>query len=144
MEGLAPPLECLIAVRSSLQNGESVRTGMFRFMQTSKCEFATQIRQFIFDFDRGLDWRARLTQMKSPYRRSLVEICALGLAGEPILTAIDELMAEVQLACDSEIKERLDLLPLQMLFPLLLFLFPAYLLLLFGPLVSSFLKEMAQ
>ncbi len=147
MEGLSPPLKCLIEVRSALQNGESVRTGILRYAnhQTENtCEFTNVLRQFVFDWERGLDWRARLPMIQSPYRRALIELLEIGLAGEPVQTALEEMQKEVQLVCDAEIKARVEMLPLQMLFPLLLLMFPAYLLLLFGPLVSSFIQEMAK
>ena len=144
MEGLAPPLKCLIEVRSALQNGESVRTGLLRFVQSSSCEFSTQVRQFLFDYERGIDWRSRLPTIQSQYRRALLELIALGLDGESIQASLEEMNKELQIACESEIKERMDMLPLQMLFPLLLLLFPAYLLLLFGPLVSAFVREMSR
>jgi hypothetical protein len=144
MEGLSPPLKCLIEVRSSLQNGESVRTGILRFIQSSNCEFSTVCRQFLFDFEQGADWRARLPSVQSAYRRAMIELLAIGLSGEPIQTALEEMQKEIQSACEAEIKSRIDMLPLQMLFPLLLLMFPAYLLLLFGPLVSSFVQEMGK
>jgi hypothetical protein len=144
VEGLSPPLKCLIEVRSALQNGESVRSGILRFAHNSNCEFTNVLRQFLFDWERGLDWRTRLPTIQSPYRRALIELLEIGLAGEPVQSALEEMQKEIQLACEAEIKTRVEMLPLQMLFPLLLLMFPAYLLLLFGPLVSSFIQEMAR
>lgn len=144
MEGLAPPHYCLIEMRAALQNGESIRVGLSRFTQNSHSDFARSVRQFSFDWDHGFDWRVNATKIKSPYRISLLELAAASLSGQSIQSQLEELRVELELACTAEIKTRVDMLPLQMLFPLLLLLFPSYLLLLFGPLVSVFIKEMSR
>lgn len=144
LEGLAPPHYCLIEMRSALQNGEPVRSGMKRFVQNSQSDFVPVVRQFLFDYDHGIDWRINLAKIKSPYRRSLLELAAAAFSGQSIQSPLEELRVELELACNAEIKTRIDMLPLQMLFPLLLLLFPSYLILLFGPLVSVFIREMSQ
>ncbi len=144
MESLAPPLKCLIEMQSALQNSENIRVGLERYARLSATGFSGDVRRFLFDWDQGRDWRKYLVKEPSPYRRALLELAAAALSGQSIQSQLQELRDEVELACEAEIKERLDLLPLHMLFPLLFFLFPAYLLLLFGPLVSSFLMEIAR
>lgn len=142
MEGIAPPLKCLIEMQSALQNGESVRTGLARYAKNANDVFADDVRRFLFDWDQGRDWRVRVCAISSPHRRALLEIAAQGLSGQPILVLLEELRRDVEDACGLEIKSRLEMLPLKMLFPLLLLLFPSYLLLLFGPILNSFLREL--
>ncbi len=141
MESIAPPLKCLLEMQSALQNGETVRAGLEHYVHLSATGFCGDVRRFLFDWDQGRDWRQHLAKEPSPYRRALLELAAAALSGQSIQTQLQELRDEVEHACEAETKERLDILPLHMLFPLLFFLFPAYLLLLFGPLVSSFLME---
>jgi hypothetical protein len=153
VEGLAPVLKCLIEIQSSVQNGEPVRAGLTNFLRVSdqREEFAADLRRFLFAWDQGHDWRRRFfssnfstrsRRLQSPYRRALIEILAAGLAGQPVLTHLEELRLEIERACEIEIKGHLESLPLKMLVPLLLFQFPAFLLLLFGPLLNRLIQEL--
>jgi hypothetical protein len=144
MEGLNPPLKCLIEIHSALSNGETVRVGLSRYLSIVPLhdEFASSIRRFLFAWDQGQDWRVVVNAIKSAYRRALLELCATALAGQPILPHLEELRQELMSAANAEIGEHLELLPIKMLVPLLLFQFPAFLLLLFGPLLVRLLEEM--
>ena len=142
MEGLAPPLKCSIEVQAAIRNGESVRAGVLRYVQAAHArdDFAVALRSFLVAVDRGHCWRSCL-EGQSPQRRALVEIVACGLAGQAVASQLDALRTEIERACDAEIREHLEMLPIKMLAPLLLFQFPAFLLLMFGPLLRHLLQE---
>ncbi len=144
MEGLAPPLACLIEIQSALQNGEAVRQGLARYLRGPQAAnpFATDIKSFLFAWDQGQDWKIVVRKLRSPHRRALLEIVATGLSGQPIQAHLTELQTEITDACDLEIRRHLEVLPLKMLAPLLLFQFPAFLLLMFGPLLKRLLEEL--
>jgi hypothetical protein len=143
MEGLAPPLKCLIEIQSALQNGEPARKGLARYLSAVPVSdvFASDVRRFLFAWDQGRDWKAIIAKIESPHRRVLLDLCATALSGQPILSHLDEFKSEMIGAVDLEIKTHLELLPIKMLVPLLLFQFPAFLLLLFGPLLSHLIQE---
>jgi hypothetical protein len=144
MEGLAPPLRCLIQIQSSIANGESVRSSIARYLQTVSVHdpFSIDVRKFMFAWEQGHEWRAMLRGIKSSHRRALIEVLACGLAGQSISPHLESLRSEITAACDLEIKEHLEMLPLKMLAPLLLFQFPAFLLLMFGPLLHHLIEEL--
>jgi hypothetical protein len=148
VEGLAPPLQLAIEMQSSLANGESIRSGIVRFASDSSSdttdEFARVVRRFLIAWDQSQDWRSILKQVASPYRRSLLELAAHGLSGQSIQAPLAELQREIETACDEEIKLHIDMLPLKMLLPLLLLQFPAFMMVLFGPLLSRFVEEMSR
>lgn len=146
MEGVAPPLKCLIEIQSSLQNGEPVRAGVLRFLQSAggRESFAHSLRRVVFAWDQGQEWRRILAEIKSPQRRALIELIIAGFKGQAVLPHLEDLKAEVIRACEIEMKQFVDMLPIKMLIPLLLFQFPAFLLLLFGPLVSRFIEELSR
>ena len=146
MEGLAPPLKCLIQIQSSIANGESVRSAIARYLQIVSIDdpFAIVIREFMFAWERGQDWRVTLRTVQSAHRRALIEVLACGLAGQSISAHLESLRTEVCAACDLEIREHLEMLPLKMLVPLLLFQFPAFLLLMFGPLLRHLVEELGR
>ena len=144
MEGLSPPLKCLIHVQSSLQNGESVRSALTRYLQINHGTglFDQCLRRFLFAWEQGHDWRAQIKTAGGSHRRALLEILAAGLGGQSILAHLELLKEEIIDACDLEIKSHLEMLPLKMLAPLLIFQFPAFLLLLFGPLLKHLVQEL--
>lgn len=144
MEGLAPPLALAIEIQSSLANGESIRSALVRFVADSQSEFQQQVRRFLIAWDQSQDWRAIVRQINSPYRRSLLELAAHGLAGQSVQSQLSELQKEIETACDEEIELHINMLPLKMLLPLLLLQFPAFMMVLFGPLLSRFVEEMSR
>jgi hypothetical protein len=70
----------------------------------------------------------------------LREYISRGLRGEPILTALKEYQLELIAQIDFEIDRQSALLPIKALVPLLLFQFPALLILAFGPLLERLNK----
>lgn len=144
MEGLAPPLKCLIEIQSSLQNAEPAREGVTRYIQNARSGdvFADELRRFLFAWDQGRDWRSILLGVSSPHRRALMDLIAIALGGQPILLHLEELKVEVVNAVELEIQQHMELLPVKMLMPLLLLQFPAFLLLLFGPLLTQLIEEL--
>lgn len=143
MEGLAPPLKCLIEVQAAIRNGEAIRAGLARYVQIAAANdsFASSVRSFLIAWERGQSWR-HVLEGQSAQRRALLEVFAFGLSGQSVSSQLDALREEITKACDAEIKEHLEMLPLKMLAPLLLFQFPAFLLLMFGPLLRHLVQEL--
>jgi hypothetical protein len=143
MEGLNPPLKCLIEIQAAIQNGETARVGLSRYLHgATTCDsFAIGVRRFLFAWDQGQNWRAVVTEVKSPHRRALLELIGTALLGQPILSHLEELRIELIRVTEAEIQQHLEMLPLKMLMPLLLFQFPAFLILLFGPLLTRLIME---
>jgi hypothetical protein len=74
-------------------------------------------------------------------RRQCLETLQQGLRGESIYQQICSLEEEVLEATKLEIEEFVSLLPMKSLIPLLFFQFPAFLALLLGPFLISFLSQ---
>lgn len=147
MEGLSPPLKCLIEVQAALRNGDAVRVGLAHYLESPAAandDFAHTVRRFLFSWEQGQNWRGVIASTRSPHRRALLDLLATALAGQPILSHLDELRIELIHATESEIHRHLELLPVKMLVPLLLFQFPAFLILLFGPLLARLLVEISK
>lgn len=143
MEGIAPTLKCLLEMETAIQNGTSTRSAIVNYLEhnrrTDDC--VRDLADFFFCWEQALDWKSLLRKLKSPQRRALFELLASGLSGQSILSPLVELRKEVAEVCEMEIREKIELLPIQMLIPLLLFQFPAFLILIFGPLLSKLIEE---
>ncbi|HVK62747.1 MAG TPA: type II secretion system F family protein [Bdellovibrionales bacterium] len=146
MEGLAPPLKCLVDVQAAIANGETARSGLQKYLSGSAADpdFASALRGFLFSFEQGKDWRTAVAKIKSPYRRALIETIACGMSGQSVSSHLQTLRQEIESAAESEIRHHIEMLPLKMLAPLLVFQFPAFLLLLFGPLLRHLITELNQ
>ncbi|MFN7728853.1 MAG: hypothetical protein ACK5P7_06830 [Bdellovibrio sp.] len=135
MENVTPTMRLLQSVRYSMEGGESVRQGLVAYLQLSPDALSPLVRQWLHLFERGASTHAFLGEIQSPVRRHLLLLLEKGLLGEPILQSLTSFAEEVQEQSIAEIELFLAQLPFRMLLPLLFFLFPAFLLLLLGPLL---------
>lgn len=144
MEDIAPPLACLFEMQQALRNGEPARAGVARWLRESEDDFARDLKRALFAWDQGADWRPEAQKMRSPYRRAVCDALMRSLGGQSVQARLEELRGEIELACDLEIRRHVDLLPLRAMMPLLLLEFPAFLLLIFGPLMSQLMEEVSR
>ncbi|MBK9324581.1 MAG: hypothetical protein IPM97_16830 [Bdellovibrionaceae bacterium] len=142
MDYLAPPLHLITEVKRSIESGASVRSGILVYLQASSEDFSKDVSKWISWQDRGLDVSAIVHGQRSRYRRSLLELLQRGLSGEGIYSYLLLLEEETIEACDDEISRKITKLPFILLVPLLLMQFPAFLLLLFGPLLENFFHSL--
>lgn len=143
MEGLAPPLELLIAVRRAIEEGQSIKQGISRYIQSSEDEFSLFVTRWLNQVGQGRDVKDLLQVLSSPYRRALLLTLHRGLMGEPIYPILCLMEQELIEACYEEINQNIAKLPFYLMVPLLLFQFPAFLLLLFGPIIQNFFTSFA-
>ncbi len=137
MAHIVPSLSFLIEFKSLLEQGRSVQDCLALLTENPKDEF----RQKVF-----LWWSYEKIKTTNPvefktlYQKSLFEVLRQGLKGAPIYSHLILLQTEMTQEFDRQWKAYLESLPLRLSFPLLLFFFPAYVILLFGPLTTQFLK----
>lgn len=138
MDHIAPPLQLIAYVKRSIETGQSVRSGVLGFVRGERTTFAKDVSKWLASLDQGLSTASLLSAHSSQYRRSLLELLERGLRGESIYVYICQLEQETIEACQDEINRKLAKLPFLLLCPLLLLQFPAFLMLLFGPLLDNF------
>lgn len=138
MEGVAPPLELLMCVKRSIEKGQSVKQGVLQYIKKGEGEFPTVVTRWLALLQQGQDTRECLSALSSLHRRTLLQILERGLRGESIHGVLMRLEEELVEACHEEITNKIAQLPFIMLIPLLIFQFPAFLMLLFGPLLQNF------
>lgn len=134
MEGLAPSLAYCLELELFLESGHSVRSAMMKLSHESTLPLFNQAIELLATFDRGHDVTSITQGVRSPFDRALLEVLVRGLRGEPILAAIRILREEIERASTIELDHYMAKLPMLALVPLLLFLLPSFLILLFGPL----------
>ncbi|MBL7555049.1 MAG: hypothetical protein JNM24_04435 [Bdellovibrionaceae bacterium] len=156
MEDLAPPLELLLVVKSSIEKGKSIQDGIKRYLSTQSGHvFANQMfrsaeprsfvaitRQWFLLIERQMATQELVAGVKSIYRRQLLQLLEKGIRKEPIYNQILILEHEIYQACEREIQEKLIKLPYLVMIPVLFFQFPALLTVIFGPLVQNFIESL--
>ena len=141
MEGLAPPMKLVLSIKYGMDRGDSVRTALQKYFENRQDEFSQQVFKWYGLLQVGNSPQEVLSSLKSPYRKALLSVLERGLRGEPIYTVLLQLEQEMAEAARDEMERFVAVLPVKMLLPLLLLQFPAYLILLLGPLLKSFLTS---
>jgi hypothetical protein len=142
MDYIAPSLQLIAYVKRSIEAGSSARSGVLLFIRSERSNFTKDVLKWISLCDQGLETTQILQKQRSLYRRSLLELLERGLRGESIYVYLCQLEQETIEACQDEISRKLSKLPFLLLGPLLLLQFPAFLLLLFGPLLQNFFHSL--
>lgn len=142
MESIAPPLALLFCVKRSLEKGKPVRHGVLNYIRQNGGDFSGHVTQWLGLIHQGKDTREFTQSIGSFHRRILLQILERGLRGEPVYNTLLQLENELVEACQDELSDKIARLPFILLIPLLLFQFPAFLMLLFGPLLQNFFHSL--
>lgn len=142
MEGVAPPLELLLAVKRTLEKGQPTKAGIHLYLKRHENEFVAVVAQWLALLQQGKETQPLITGLSSQHRQVLLQLLERGLRGEAIYNVLLTLEEEILEACHEELTNKLARLPFILLVPLLLFQFPAFLMLLFGPLLQNFFHSL--
>lgn len=142
MENLAPPLEFVLHLRFSLEKGESLKTALKEYVERNQphCPWVQALNRWMIYKEIGKSTQELILGLRSPHRKAVLEVLEAGFRGEPIYPIICQLEEELIEVSQSELEKFIAVLPFKALIPLLLFQFPAFLLLLLGPLLLNFLS----
>jgi hypothetical protein len=139
MENLAPPLILLLYIRAAIENGESVRTGLAQYLQTGCDEYCQNVGSWFVKYENRENVEPFIGS--NPYRSAVVRLIERGLRGESIHESLCELETELTQVCQLEVERHIQLLPMRLLIPLMFLQFPAYLVLVLGPLLQTFMES---
>ncbi|MBC6415004.1 MAG: hypothetical protein GDA46_01235 [Bdellovibrionales bacterium] len=139
MVSLAPPLKAVLEIRLLIESGNSVSQSIQMYSQ-SKDLFAKEIGVWLFSKSTGREYQNKI--FNTFYRKKLLEILTYGLKGEPILSALSDLEKDLVFMCHENLEQHIQKLPFICLIPLLLFQFPAFFMLLVGPLLLNLLNSL--
>ncbi len=139
MVSLAPPLKAVLEIRLEIENGLSVTESIRSFSKKNPDNFfAQELGHWLFKRETGQIWSSKF--FKTPYRKYFIDILDRGLKGEPILERLQNLEKDLTIAAEEDLEKHLQKLPFLSLIPLMLFEFPAFILLLLGPLILDLLS----
>ncbi|MFP5518449.1 MAG: hypothetical protein ACLGGX_00975 [Bdellovibrionia bacterium] len=139
MEAIAPIMEMIWQVRFGLEEGVSIRASLTRL--ASDDVEAKDITLFLSVFSQGMPLTDFYADLKSPQRQLFFKLMEKGLRGDSILKPLKELELETQKYCEEHVEWCLSVLPFKMLLPLFFLQLPAFLLVLFGPILFNLLHS---
>jgi len=142
MESLAPPLEVLLQLRLNMENGASFRESLRRLLrERQQDDFVVFLAEWVVRKSHARPTKTMISRLGSSHRRALVDLFERGWDGEPILEPLQELESEIRDASMLELDQFIAALPFRAMLPVLLLQFPAYLLLLLGPLLLDLIHS---
>jgi hypothetical protein len=141
MEGLAPSQQFLFNVRLSLENGQSIRMAIQNELHIGSGSFFYELQRWFTAEQQGNKSDPYVST--NIYRQSLFQTLSLGLSGHPIHQTLVDLESEWEAATKDDIERHLQRLPVLVLMPLLFLQFPAFMMLLLGPIFQELLARLA-
>ena len=103
------------------------------------CDLSKDLCHWLYKFDQDLDTKS-LPKHFSVFRRVLFDLLSEGLRGVAISEKLKELENLVTQECRRNLDEACLVLPYKGLAPLMLFMFPALILLILGPVMKEFME----
>jgi hypothetical protein len=142
MDMVAPPVRLLVHLRFSLERGEAVSASLSAYLQSVEDECSEMVRDWWLAYRQGRLSAFYQSRSLNLYRKSLLMTLEAGLSGESILSTVRHMEEEFLHQAQIDMERFIRTLPVRSMFPLLFFMFPAYLLLFFGPLLSRLLHSL--
>lgn len=142
MEYLTPPiLTALNDICWRIQAGTSVRDAIERYLATHSDSFSLYIRRWWVAREQSLGGFPHDSNQNA-YHLAVLELLDRGLIGQPILDSLFELRTEVRQLCTHRLELHIQNLPIKLLIPLLGLQFPAFLLVLLGPILRRLIQDL--
>ena len=143
MDEIPPPLKCILYIEQALSEGQSVQTGLKKYIKAEKSStdqnhFAYEIQELLQNF--LINKRPSTLRSKTIYRSALKDLLWSELKGQSIYQELQNLKEEINQAAIADMKAFVDSIPLKSTIPLLCLQFPAFLMLLMGPVLTQILE----
>lgn len=143
MENLTPPLlRALRELRWTMSAGKSMNEAFQIYLERTQDDLASRLRQLWILKNQSGNISYTPERLPTYFQRAFWQLVERGCRGEPAMDALAALESEVQAAAQAELDDHIAALPFKVLIPLLLFQFPAYLLLLLGPLLRELQRQL--
>lgn len=141
MENLSFLLKLCLHVRASMEGGESLRVSLMRFCDKRTSLAQIRLSEWLNHFDHTAGEDRSEFYFSHTQTQMFLEILSQGLRGHAIYERVCSFEEELIELCKEEFQKELDRLPYILMVPLLLFMFPAYLILLLGPILNLFIQS---
>ncbi|MEM7646627.1 MAG: type II secretion system F family protein [Pseudomonadota bacterium] len=142
MVHIAPSVAFVIQLKFMMGKGHSVADAVHSLCERGDDCFHRNIQTWWAAYQSGQHGRWNHL-FKTHHQKCLIEMIMIGLEGGPIYHHLESLQEDMEREFERQWKSYLESLPIRLSLPLLLLFFPAYVVLLFGPLVIQFFQEVS-
>ncbi len=143
MELLSPSYLFLSELIMSMDSGVSARKFSTDYIAKSSSNWSKLLSTYVYKFMNNNFHFSMLKSVKNSYERAMLHLILKSFQGQPVLKELKGLEAEYFKAHEQQLERHLLKLPYLSLIPLFVFLFPAYLLLMLGPILKSLIEELS-
>ncbi len=143
MESLTILLYFVIELQNSLENGENLNRALKKYTLKHQNEFSIWIKVWLFNKKNGISNTNHENLLKNPHKKAVVYILERGIEGLSILSTLKSIQIEVEEELELEINKHISSLPFKLLIPIFIFQFPAYMVLLLGPILSNLTRSLS-
>ncbi|MDZ4662835.1 MAG: hypothetical protein SGJ18_14580 [Pseudomonadota bacterium] len=140
MVDINPLFKLISELRMQMESGLSTKSALELYLQKNEGEFCGLVRQWFIGLQHQSDNSRIIDNCTSPYRKVFFQILESGFKGQMIYDPLCQLEEEVNYACEQELELALQRLPFKLMVPMLILLFPAYLILLIGPIIKQLME----
>lgn len=139
MQDLTEGLIFIEEIIAKLHSGIGVSSAIKGYLHENNSKFSKQVGYFYFCVQNEKSWREKIQIEFSerPIFFTFFEILHEGTRGVPIFEKLQEVEKAIFQLIDSELERKIQSLPFKLMLPTFLFLLPAYLVLLFGPITMK-------
>ena len=134
-------LKALQDVRFRMHEGKSVLTSLEETVEESKDPYFLSLKSWLIRISSGQRsetiFKILPELVKTPARKALIDVLEKGLQGTPIDPFLKELEEEIFHIAEVNYTRQLQVLPLKLMVPLVLFVLPGVILLILGPLLFT-------
>lgn len=142
MEDIANSYHFVLVLKEDILSGMSIRQCIRSYVDLWPNDFSKVLLKWLVSLENGtLESFYQTHSSISSFEKALFHLLEQANKGASILNSLEGLEQEMKTASLLQIDEHLGKLPYKLIVPLLLFQFPALLLLILGPLLLHLIKE---
>lgn len=140
MDSISPAQKLLYDFLLQIESGKSCLRAFKLAMSSAKGVVQAECRELLFQYESG---KAFLVRSKTPELRKVIyEIIFQGLQGVPVQQRIESVIEDVEQSANADIDRFIARVPIYSLVIVLFFYFPAFMLLIMGPIVQELLNSL--
>ena len=137
MDHIAPSLSLLYSLKRNLSRQLPLREALSIYINENSSGWGASLSTWMTYAESGQLESLPELGLTSDCQKAILSCLEAGIRGQPIQRQLEELIVEAETSSQLEIDEYIARLPLKALTPIFLFQFPAFLLLIFGPVLSQ-------
>ena len=138
MENLVPIYGFLFELIVALKSGRSLHESIPHLLESKNDDFNREFRIWWLCYNNNNEIYG---EFSTHHRKLLAQVLLHGLQGLGVLGSLEEVFKEIESEIENRQQLYLERLPFKLLLPLLLCFLPAFLILLFGPLLIHIQQE---